>query len=769
MGNSVVSVDRIDCTGCGACFNVCPAGAIKMIYDPEGFQYPTVDGSLCISCGLCYEKCPSVNPVPFEKKSECFAVMGPDELRMKSSSGGMFSLLAEKILGKGGYVCGAAYSEDFHKVGHIIVNDEDGLARLRGSKYVQSDTGTVFKEIKALLDDKKDVLFSGCPCQVAGLKNYLGKEYKNLLTVDLVCHGGNSLTAYNSFLDECSQGRDIKSVNFREKEVYGWGTPSTITFTDGTVFRQSCDKSPWYKGFLNGVFNRPYCGSCKYASIQRVGDITLGDFWGVSEIDPEFDDNKGTGLVLVNSSKGMKALKAVKSELKLCEAVPLDRVIDIAKTRNGQLLYPRTPHPNRDKFFKEMKGSNFGMAMAHTTDWRYDIGVVGWWYNENYGGILTYYALHQILRSMGLSVLMIEEPSETPEVMPDYDRIARRFAKKYYTISDVIHPHRLGQLNDLCAAFISGSDQLFNPALWEFSGPSYFLDFTRPEKNLISYASSFGDGFRAGDDFRARISYYLHRFNSLSVREDIGVDIMRENFGLEARKVLDPVFVCDPEEYHRLADKSGITVNKEYFASFFLDPCAEKREAILRLKHKLKLPYINLLHASGIEQNTEMLGLDEIKSNLDVEDFLNYYRNARFIITDSFHGTCLAIIFGKPFISVANKQRGAGRFVSMLNAVGLTDRLVYDCNEIYENPRLLDDIDYNEVGERLAPLREQSYEWLRKAVFEPTNKAANPFNVMDIYQYENLLKIFELQEKVFVQQSEIDRLKKDLEYLKNKK
>lgn len=731
-----------------------------MIYDGEGFQYPTVDDSLCVDCGLCYEKCPSVNPVPFEKKSECFAVMGEDELRMKSSSGGMFSLLAEKVLGKGGYVCGAAYSEDFRSVGHIIINDEVGLARLRGSKYVQSDTGAVFKEIKALLDDKRDVLFSGCPCQVAGLKSYLGKEYKNLLTVDLVCHGGNSLTAYRRFLDECSQGRKIGSVNFREKEIYGWETPVTIKFTDGTAFRQTCDKSPWYKGFLNGVINRPYCGSCKYASVQRVGDITLGDFWGVSEIDPAFDDNKGTGLVLVNSSKGMNAFRSAKALLKLCEAVPLDRAIKIAETRNGQLLYPRAPHPNRDKFFKEMKGSNFGMAMAHTTDWRYDIGVVGWWYNENYGGILTYYALHQILRSMGLSVLMIEEPSETPEVKPDYGRIARRFAKKYYTISDVIHPHKLGQLNDICAAFVSGSDQLFNPALWEFSGPSYFLDFTRPEKNLISYASSFGDGFRAGSDFTARISYYLHRFNSLSVREDIGVDIMRDNFGLEAQKVLDPVFVCDPEEFHRLADKSEAAADKDYFASFFLDPCVEKREAILKLKHKLRLPYINLMHASSIEQNAERLGLDEIKSNLDVEDFLNYYRNAKFIITDSFHGTCLAIIFKKPFISVANRQRGAGRFVSMLNAVGLTDKLVYGCGEIYENPRLLDDIDYGKVGERLAPLREQSYNWLKRAVFKPVNKAANPFNVMDIYQYENLLKIFELQEKVYAQQREIDRLKK---------
>lgn len=687
--------------------------------------------------------------------------MGSDDLRMKSSSGGLFSLLSEKVLDKKGYVCGAAYSENFRKVEHVIINDKDGLARLRGSKYVQSDTGMVFKEIKALLDNKKDVLFSGCPCQVAGLKNYLGKDYKNLLTVDLICHGGNSLTAYHSFLDECAQGRIIESVNFREKEVYGWGTPVTINFTDGSTLRQTCDKSPWYKGFLNGIINRPYCGSCKYASIQRIGDITLGDFWGVSEISPAFDDHKGTGLVLVNNSKGMKAFKAIRSQLKLCEQVPLKQVVEIAKKRNGQLLYPRTPHPNRSNFFEKLETQKFSLAIENAANEHYDIGVVGWWYNENYGGTLTYFALHQILTGMGLSVLMIEKPSTDPNYKPNYSTIPRRFAKKHYNISANYNPTKMGDLNPKCTAFISGSDQLFNPWLWEYSGPSYYLDFVNPGKNIISYASSFGENFQCTDSFKAKVSYYLHRFSSISVREDFAVGIVRDNFGLAAQKVLDPVFVCDPNEYHKIADESKIPINNEYFVSFFLDPCKEKKNAILYLKGKLNLPYVNLIHACDFEQNTEKLDLDEIKPDLDVEDFLNYYRNAKFIITDSFHGTCLAIIFSKPFISIANKKRGTARFVSMLNELGLIDRLVYEYKEIYEKSNLFDYIDYDAVYAKLKPLREQSYNWLKKAIFNPRNKAADPFNVLDIHQYENLLKILSLQEKVSALQREIDRLKKE--------
>lgn len=366
----------------------------------------------------------------------------------------------------------------------------------------------------------------------------------------------------------------------------------------------------------------------------------------------------------------------------------------------------------------------------------FDIGVVGWWYNANYGGALTYYALHQVLKSMGLSVLMIERPTENPNYVPDYGIIPRRFAKKYYAISKNYHPNLMGELNGCCDAFISGSDQLFSPWLWEYSGPSYYLDFGHPEKNLISYASSFGNSYGGTTEFTDKISYYLHRFSAISVREDYAVDIVKDNFGLTAKKVLDPIFVCDPKEYHKLADNSRIKTEGKYFASFFLDPCKEKKEAILYLKDKLNLPYVNLIHACDFEENAKKLGLDNIMFDLDIEDFLNFYRNAEFIITDSFHGTCLAIIFNKPFISIGNKERGIKRFYSMLNELGLMERLVNDYNEIYSRPELLSPVDYTEVKTKLETLKEDSYNWLKKAIFEPASKAAVPFNVFDIYQYD---------------------------------
>lgn len=350
---------------------------------------------------------------------------------------------------------------------------------------------------------------------------------------------------------------------------------------------------------------------------------------------------------------------------------------------------------------------------------KFDVGIVGWWYNENYGGTLTYFALNKVLESMGYSVLMIERPHNDPNYKPNYSSIPRRFAKKYYNISKNYAYDKLGELNKLCNMFISGSDQLFNPSLWEYSGPFYFLDFAAPDKKTVSYASSFGNRFDTAVRSRMRMFNYLKNFSALSVREDYAEDMMRKIFYLQAKKVLDPVFVCDPAEYDKLAEQSKLKFKEKYFVNFILDPDDNKRAAILHAKSALGLPFVNLIHALDFEQNIKKLNLENTRSDTDIEDFLNYYKNAEFIISDSFHGTCMAIIFEKPFISIANKQRGVGRFVSMLTELGLADRMVSDASEIQQRPELFAPIDYSAVRSRLNELKKDSYEWLKNVLAAP--------------------------------------------------
>lgn len=399
---------------------------------------------------------------------------------------------------------------------------------------------------------------------------------------------------------------------------------------------------------------------------------------------------------------------------------------------------------------------------------KYDIGVVGWWYNDNYGGTLTYYALHQILKSMGLSVLMIEKPSADPKFKPDYNSVPRRFALKKYNISNIYDPNRLGVLNSVCNAFISGSDQLYASWAWNLAGPANHLDFAAPNKNMIAYAASFGNSYVAPQDFVIRSSYYLHRFNSISVREDYAVDIVKDNFGLKAVQVLDPVFVCDMKEYEKLIEQSSFKKENDYMLNFILDPDDNKRDALIYASEKLGLPHINLINAMNFESNSKKLNLDNIKANADIEDWLAYYKNSEFVITDSFHGTCFAILFRKPFISIANKLRGDKRFVSLLKGFGLLDRLVDDVSEIKNNPKLFEPIDYNKVYKIIDKKRDESLKWLVGAVFNPPKKSVNGFNVMDKKVNENRLKIFELQTALNRQQREINALKARLEALEKK-
>lgn len=399
----------------------------------------------------------------------------------------------------------------------------------------------------------------------------------------------------------------------------------------------------------------------------------------------------------------------------------------------------------------------------------FDIGVVGWWYNENYGGTLTYYALNRFLESMGLSVLMIDRPSADFNDRPKADTIPRRFAFKYYNISDIYHPDRLGSLNSQCNAFISGSDQLYADWAWPYWGQTNHMDFAEPAKNIIGYASSFGNTYEADENFTMKSSYFLHRFNSLSVREDYAVDIVKENFGLDTVQVLDPVFMCDVNEYLKLVDKSPVKKENDYILSFFLDPDEKKREALLYLSKRFDLPYTNLIHAMDFEINKEKLNLDNIKANADVEDWLAYYKNADFIITDSFHGTCFAIIFKKQFISVANTDRGERRFESLLRGFGLMDRLVYDLDEIQNNEKLFEPIDYDKVYKIIGEKKEFSYKWLHNAVFNPPKKSDKEFNLLD-KKMNDILKtrILKFQSMLSKQQKEIADMTARLKSLENK-
>ena len=290
--------DKSRCCGCSACAGVCPVQCISMVADQEGFKYPSADSGICISCGRCEQVCPMAS-VKEASEKKAYAVRVP-EYESKSSSGGVFSALAEKILGEGGVVYGAAFDEKLN-LRHIKVDDIAMLGQLRGSKYVQSDMSDVFRQVRDELADGRKVLFSGTPCQVAGLKTFLGKDYPELFTVDLACHGVPSPEVWNRYVRE--KGADLVNVNFRDKSE-GWRNYNIAYIYKERTEKVKFDKDPYMLLFLQNISLRPSCYDCAFRNGGNCSDVTLADFWSVADAVPEMNDGKGVSAVIVNTSKG---------------------------------------------------------------------------------------------------------------------------------------------------------------------------------------------------------------------------------------------------------------------------------------------------------------------------------------------------------------------------------------------------------------------------------------------------------------------------------
>ncbi|MBU3159860.1 Coenzyme F420 hydrogenase/dehydrogenase, beta subunit C-terminal domain [Clostridium frigoris] len=340
-----------NCSGCSSCVNACPKHCIEMVEDNEGFLYPQVDVSKCIDCGLCERACPIINKVSTEHTPTAYACINKNEnIRLQSSSGGVFTIIAENVINNGGVVFGAAFDDKFNLV-HIYTNTILGISKFRGSKYLQSKIGDTYNQTKEFLGKGTKVLFSGTPCQISGLLSYIGRPDNNLICMDIICHGVPSPKVFRMYRTKLEKQHcaTTRRITFKCKDSSWKNYSISLLFSNNKEYKKVVMQDIFMKGFLQNLYLRPSCYDCKSKSLNRLSDITIGDFWGIENIVPELDDDKGTSLILVNSDKGKTMFNQLRDKM-ILKQVNCDEAIKY----NSSAIESVPINSKRDKFFKNL-------------------------------------------------------------------------------------------------------------------------------------------------------------------------------------------------------------------------------------------------------------------------------------------------------------------------------------------------------------------------------------------------------------------------------
>ena len=354
-----IYTDKKECCGCTACMSICPKQSITMQPDEDGFVYPAVNDDLCVECGLCRKVCAFQNvPVTANEPLATYAAINRNQSVLAASvSGGIFVALASIIFEKNGVVCGCAFNNDMEPE-HICVDNPINVKKLQGSKYVQSSINTTYADAKQYLEQGIRVLYTGTPCQIVGLKSYLGKDYVNLITADIICHGVPSAAFFKGYIKHLEGKLRGKVIDFKFRDKSkGWGLMGKAVYEKYGAEQEEFIPpitSYYYSYFLKGDIYRENCYECKYASSNRPGDFTMGDYWGLEKAHPEIETRNGVSVLLVNSVKGMALIERLGNHLDLTQST-----FEQAREQNGQLRQPTAKSYKREAILKTWREGGY--------------------------------------------------------------------------------------------------------------------------------------------------------------------------------------------------------------------------------------------------------------------------------------------------------------------------------------------------------------------------------------------------------------------------
>ena len=730
--------DMKKCYGCTACLNICPADAIYMKVNEDGFTEPVIRSDKCIDCNACKKVCPVNKRVYGNNTSpKVFCMASDKETLYNSSSGGAFSLLAECFLSEGGYVAGAAFTDDF-EVEHRIISDITELDDIRRSKYLQSDQGDTYSKVKHILESGGRVLYSGCPCQIAGLNNFLGKTYEGLVNIDVLCHGVPSKKYYREYVEEICGSDNVSSVEMRRRD--GWGSHFKITKKNGDEICHVSNRDVFLKGFHNDLYNRDSCHGCAFSRLPRQGDITLGDFWPVKKLKIGEIYEKKSSICLLNTTKGEdlwnRSLEKTEKQISYKE---LTEKYGIEKF-NSNIYEPSIKNDtvNKEIFKDKHKKTGFTEAVLKTL-YDYNVGLI-LFMSDNYGSTATNYALYTAVEEMGYSPVILDN-------LCAIEGVSKNFAKGRLALSSkILEKDDRKSVNAMCESFILGSDQSLN---WDFSITKKYMEyilmaFASDEKRKIAYAASLGkERYNVDPEIVKIYKHLLKRFTAVSVREDYAVNMCKKLFETDATHVIDPVFLIDKEKYINIAKESQIDFNEKYLLAYIRDPNERKRQLILEMSEYYGVKPVIVCDAFMYAKVKRILNTDAVIEKIEFIDWIAYYYNASYVITDSFHGTCFSVIFEKEFVSI--KAGAKARFDSLekiLDSGTKRNAFIYnDVSELPGNDEVFHKRDFSEINKLIAREVTKSKKWLKDSLQADMSGCKTRTDTDILVDYTNVLRL----------------------------
>lgn len=560
----------------------------------------------------------------------------------KSSSGGFFSILANYVIEKNGVVFGATFDKDFNVV---ISHTENDFSDMLGSKYVKSSTKNSFAECKDFLENGRTVLYSGTPCQIVGLKAYLKKDYDNLITMDVICHGSPVAEIWQHYLK--SFNKEIESINFRDKRESWEQFHLTIKFKDGTEFSENHHKNKYMKLFLeNKILTEP-CYKCKNCKNSKA-DFTVGDAWAAPFKDARFNDHQGTSCVISRTAKSNAIFDKLKSKM-LCETVN-----EAYLNKSVGYVHNYTKPNDSDKIKKSILSPKLAI-----------VTIPG---HENVGNTLQAFALQSKIKEI--------LPKSDPIVINQKDTThILNFYKNHVKYST-------GGFDSSYDGIVVGSDQIWIPYVWP--GVQFEDQFLiRNVNKKIVYAASFGKHtVKFSDLQRQKVQNSLKSVKYIGVREISGEWLCRKLFNVNnAKNVLDPTMLYDKEFYLKSVNETEIE-NKNGIFVYVLDKNENWNKKIKEISTKLGQPILPY--------------------NGSVENFIHNMNKASFVLTDSYHGTVFSLIFNKPFITLRNIKRGNDRFDDLSLRFNIDKRFIYELDKmnmdlLSNSPNILDEMNNQRI------------------------------------------------------------------------